>query len=108
MACGVNDGTRSKSKKLRGQRSASSSGRPVLADGADTKSLKVHFEITGTDNNVMQEVAGAIISEGTVTEEKTVSLSANGCGCLLKAKTRQEAGFPQQYHSLCGQHQQAS
>ena len=63
------------------------------ADGADTKSLKVHFEIAGTDNNVMQEVAGAIISEGTVTEEKTFSLSANGCGCLLKAKRDKKLDF---------------
>ena len=79
------------------------------ADAADTKSLKVHFEVVGTDNTVVQEVAGAILAEGTKTEEKTVSLSAmQWLWVSAEGQTRQEAGFPQQHHSLCGQHQQAS
>ena len=63
------------------------------ADAADAKSLKVHFEVVGTDNTVVQEVAGAILAEGTETEEKTFSLSANGCGCLLKAKRDKKLDF---------------
>lgn len=62
-------------------------------DASDQKKLIVHFDIVGTDKDTVQEVMGAIVSEGVDIEEKTLSLSASATMCLLKAKREKKLDF---------------
>ena len=52
----------------------------------DSDELSVTFEIIGSDVVCVQEAKQAIVSEGTQTEEKVVTLSPAGVDCLQKAK----------------------
>ena len=63
------------------------------ADSTDSKKLSVHFDVVGTDKDSVQDVMGAIVSEGTEIEEKTLSLSANSITCLYEAKRDKKLDF---------------
>ena len=62
-------------------------------DSTDNKKLSVHFELVGTDKDSVQDVMGAIVSEGTETEEKALSLSANSITFLYEAKRDKKLDF---------------
>jgi O-acetyl-ADP-ribose deacetylase (regulator of RNase III) len=62
-------------------------------DSSENKKLNVNFEVTGTDDDSVQEVMGTIISEGSETEEKKFTLSSSAITCLFEAKRDKKLDF---------------